>query len=82
VFAVFPGGSDITKAAAPMLGGSPLQRLADRPGGQGGGTPKSDKMDAVDKKYRSKLRDVLTPAPQAEWDKIKSEYKAKMKGAH
>jgi len=42
---------------------------------------KFDKMDALDKEYRAKLRDVMTPAQQAEWDKIKSEYKAKMKAA-
>jgi len=42
---------------------------------------KFDKMDALDKEYRAKLRDVLTPAQQTEWDKIKSEYKAKMKAA-
>jgi hypothetical protein len=40
---------------------------------------KFDKMDALDKEYRAKMRDVLTPAQQTEWDKIKSEYKAKMK---
>jgi len=43
---------------------------------------KFDKMDALDKEYRAKLRDVMTPAQQAEWDKIKAEYKAKMKAAH
>lgn len=42
---------------------------------------KFDKMDALDKEYRAKLRDVLTPAQQTEWDKIKSEYRAKMKAA-
>lgn len=42
---------------------------------------KFDKMDSLDKEYRAKLRDVMTPAQQAEWDKIKSEYKAKMKAA-
>ena len=42
---------------------------------------KFDKMDALDKEYRAKLRDVMTPTQQAEWDKIKSEYKAKMKAA-
>ena len=42
---------------------------------------KFDKMDALDKEYRAKLRDVMTPAQQTEWDKIKSEYKAKMKAA-
>jgi len=42
---------------------------------------KFDKMDALDKEYRAKLRDVLTPTQQAEWDKIKSEYKAKAKAA-
>jgi Spy/CpxP family protein refolding chaperone len=40
-----------------------------------------DKADALDKEYRAKMRDVLTPAQQTEWDKIKSEYKAKMKSA-
>ncbi len=39
------------------------------------------KMDALDKEYAAKMRDVLTPAQQAEWDKIKSEYKAKVKQA-
>ncbi|HEY1904456.1 MAG TPA: hypothetical protein VGG91_00360 [Myxococcaceae bacterium] len=43
---------------------------------------KFDKQDALDKEYRAKLRDVMTPAQQTEWDKIKSEYKAKMKAAH
>ena len=38
---------------------------------------KFDKMDALDKEYRAKMRDVLTPAQQTEWDKIKSEYRAK-----
>ena len=42
---------------------------------------KFDKMDALDKEYRAKLREVMTPAQQAEWDKIKAEYKAKMKAA-
>ena len=36
------------------------------------------KMDALDQEYRGKMREVLTPAQQTEWDKIKSEYKAKM----
>ena len=40
---------------------------------------KFDKMDALDKEYRGKLREVLTPAQQTEWDKIKAEYKAKAK---
>jgi outer membrane translocation and assembly module TamA len=40
-----------------------------------------DKADALDKEYRAKMRDVLTPAQQTEWDKIKSEYKAKAKAA-
>jgi hypothetical protein len=35
------------------------------------------KMDALDKEYRAKMRDVLTPSQQTEWDKIKSEYRAK-----
>ena len=43
---------------------------------------KFDKQDALDKEYRAKMRDVLTPAQQTEWDKIKSEYKAKAKGGH
>jgi Spy/CpxP family protein refolding chaperone len=43
---------------------------------------KFDKMDALDKEYRAKLRDVMTPAQQTEWDKIKAEYKAKAKGSH
>ena len=38
-------------------------------------------MDALDKEYRAKLREVMTPLQQAEWDKIKVEYKAKMKAA-
>ena len=42
---------------------------------------KFDKMDALDKEYRGKLRDVLTPAQQTEWDKIKAEYRAKAKAA-
>ena len=40
---------------------------------------KWSKMDALDQEYRAKMRDVLTPAQQTEWDKIKSEYRAKMK---
>jgi Spy/CpxP family protein refolding chaperone len=40
-----------------------------------------DKADALDKEYRAKMRDVLTPAQQTEWDKIKSEYRAKAKAA-
>ncbi len=36
----------------------------------------------LDKEYRAKLREVMTPAQQAEWDKIKSEYKTKMKSTH
>jgi hypothetical protein len=39
------------------------------------------KMDALDKEYAAKMRDVLTPAQQTEWDKIKAEYKAKMQKA-
>jgi len=39
---------------------------------------KWNKMDALDTEYRAKMRDVLTPAQQTEWDKIKSEYRAKM----
>jgi hypothetical protein len=42
---------------------------------------KFDKQDALDKEYRAKLRDVMTPTQQAEWDKIKSEYRAKAKAA-
>jgi len=38
-----------------------------------------EKADALDKEYRAKMRDVLTPAQQTEWDKIKSEHKAKAK---
>ena len=38
---------------------------------------KWSKMDALDQEYRAKMRDVLTPAQQTEWDKIKSEYRAK-----
>jgi Spy/CpxP family protein refolding chaperone len=41
---------------------------------------KWSKMDALDQEYRAKMRDVLTPAQQTEWDKIKSEYRAKVKG--
>jgi hypothetical protein len=41
---------------------------------------KWSKMDALDQEYRAKMRDVLTPAQQTEWDKIKSEYREKMKG--
>jgi len=40
-----------------------------------------DKADALDKEYRAKMREVLTPAQQTEWDKIKSEYRAKAKAA-
>ena len=40
-----------------------------------------DKADALDKEYRAKMRDVLTPVQQTEWDKIKSEYRAKTKTA-
>ena len=36
------------------------------------------KMDALDKEYRAKMRDVLTTDQQKEWDKIKSEYRARM----
>ena len=36
------------------------------------------KMDALDKEYRAKMRDVLTSDQQKEWDKIKSEYRARM----
>jgi Spy/CpxP family protein refolding chaperone len=41
-----------------------------------------DKADALDKEYRAKMRDVLTPAQQTEWDKIKSEHKAKKAAGH
>jgi hypothetical protein len=41
-----------------------------------------DKGDALNKEYKAKMRDVLTPAQQTEWDKIKSEYKAKAKAAN
>jgi len=37
------------------------------------------KADELDKEYRAKMREVLTPAQQTEWDKIKSEYKEKAK---
>jgi len=40
---------------------------------------KWEKQDALDKEYRAKMRDVLTPAQQTEWDKMKGEYRAKMK---
>ena len=51
----------------------------------------SDKMDAlyaeiepraqaIHTEYRGKIRGVLTPAQQAEWDKIKGEYKEKWNG--
>lgn len=36
--------------------------------------------DAIIKEYRGKIRGVLTPTQQAEWDKIKGEYKAKWEG--
>ena len=36
------------------------------------------KMDALDKEYRAKMREVLTSDQQKEWDKIKSEYRARM----
>jgi len=35
---------------------------------------------AVMQEYRGKIRGVLTPTQQAEWDKIKSEYRAKWNG--
>jgi hypothetical protein len=38
-----------------------------------------EKTEALVKEYRAKMRDVLTPEQQAEWDKIKGEYKAKEK---
>jgi len=52
---------------------------------------RADKMDALYKEiepreeairteYRTKVRDVLTPAQQAEWDKMKGEYKEKWTG--
>jgi Spy/CpxP family protein refolding chaperone len=34
------------------------------------------KDDAITAKYRKKMRAVLSPEQQAEWDKIKSEYRA------
>jgi len=37
------------------------------------------KEAAVMKEYRSKMRAVLTPEQQAEWDKIKKEYSDKIK---
>ena len=36
-----------------------------------------EKAEALTKEYRGKMRDVLTPEQQAEWDKIKGEYKTK-----
>ena len=54
-------------------------------------TEQSDKMDALyaeiepredalRSEYKQKIRSVLTPTQQAEWDKIKSEYKQKWEG--
>ena len=54
-------------------------------------TEQSDKLDelyaeiepketAIRDEYRGKIRDVLTPAQQAEWDKIKGEYREKWTG--
>src|SRR5262245_56344951 len=51
----------------------------------------SEKMDAlyaeiepresaIRTEYRGKIREVLTPAQQTEWDQIKGEYKAKWDG--
>jgi hypothetical protein len=36
--------------------------------------------EAIRTEYRDKIRGVLTPEQQTEWDKIKSEYKAKWTG--
>lgn len=36
--------------------------------------------DAIITEYRGKIRGVLTPTQQAEWDKIKSEYRTKWEG--
>ena len=36
--------------------------------------------DAIVTEYRGKIRNVLTPAQQTEWDKIKAEYKQKWTG--
>ena len=35
---------------------------------------------AIRTEYRGKIREVLTPTQQAEWDKIKGEYKEKWTG--
>jgi Spy/CpxP family protein refolding chaperone len=35
---------------------------------------------AIRAEYRAKIREVLTPTQQAEWDKIKTEYKEKWNG--
>jgi hypothetical protein len=35
---------------------------------------------AIITEYRGKIRGVLTPTQQTEWDKIKGEYKAKWEG--
>ena len=36
--------------------------------------------DAIRTEYRGKIREVLTPEQQAEWDKIKGEYRQKWNG--
>ncbi len=36
--------------------------------------------EAIRTEYRGKIRGILTPAQQTEWDKIKSEYKQKWTG--
>ena len=36
--------------------------------------------DAIVTEYRGKIRGVLTPTQQTEWDKIKGEYKQKWNG--
>ena len=36
--------------------------------------------DAIRTEYRGKIRQVLTPAQQTEWDKIKGEYRQKWNG--
>jgi Spy/CpxP family protein refolding chaperone len=42
---------------------------------------KWSKMDALDTEYRAKMREVLTTDQQKEWDRIKSEYRAKVQKA-
>lgn len=36
--------------------------------------------DAIRTEYRGKIREVLTPQQQAEWDKMKGEYRQKWNG--